>query len=167
MGLPVRGAVVLGKLYWPEKDENIILGPAMIDAYNLESTVAIYPRIVINEGLYEYIKDEKNKVYANPLASERLLLKDFIRRDEDGVLFFDILNRKITRKVGEKVIRDSKGKKVTIAWNSKSKDTWENIIENVRSMIDNCMNQKPDLHVMQKYEWLQTYLDSVRGESSG
>ena len=63
-GLCLRGAIVEGDMYWPTKKENIILGPAMIEAYKLESEIAIYPRIVVTEKLFRYIED--NGVSAHP-----------------------------------------------------------------------------------------------------
>ncbi len=50
--LCLRGAITRGKMYWPEKEENIFLGPAMLKAYVLESKIAIYLRIVVSEGAY-------------------------------------------------------------------------------------------------------------------
>lgn len=45
-GILFRGAVVIGDLY---NDKIIIFGPAMLEAYELESKKAIYPRIIIEE----------------------------------------------------------------------------------------------------------------------
>lgn len=44
----IRGAIVKGKLHI---DNQIVLGPALIKAYQLESEVAIYPRIIIDDQI--------------------------------------------------------------------------------------------------------------------
>ena len=65
-----RGGLVAGKIFHrPE----IVFGPALVDAYNLESKIAIYPRIVIHERLFSEID--------SPL----------VRRDFDGMPFLDFL----------------------------------------------------------------------------
>lgn len=51
-GFLIRGAVTIGKLY---HQNNMVFGKALVDAYNLESQTAIYPRILISKELKEYI----------------------------------------------------------------------------------------------------------------
>jgi hypothetical protein len=53
----LRGGVVIGKLI---HEENIILGPAMNDAYDLESKSALYPRITIDPDVMEMSARENN-----------------------------------------------------------------------------------------------------------
>lgn len=52
MGFLCRGGVSKGLLF---HDENIVFGPAMIDAYDLESKEAICPRIVLSKGVESFI----------------------------------------------------------------------------------------------------------------
>lgn len=51
-GLPtwVRGGIAIGDLYCGNSE---IFGPALIDAYMIEETVAKYPRIVMHESTYQ------------------------------------------------------------------------------------------------------------------
>lgn len=44
----LRGAITFGELHI---DDQIVLGPALVSAYQLESEVATYPRIIIEKGL--------------------------------------------------------------------------------------------------------------------
>ena len=44
----IRGGVTIGDLY---HDDNIVFGPAMVEAYRLESKVAKYPRIIIEKDV--------------------------------------------------------------------------------------------------------------------
>lgn len=127
-----RGAITKGKMYWPnDRKENIILGPAMIKAYELESQIAIFPRIVISRELSEYI--DKQGIEAFPISINKNKLKEFIKEDEDRVLFFDILNPNITRKNGEGI--KQKGGSFSINWDNSAEDNYEDILEQVEKTI--------------------------------
>jgi hypothetical protein len=52
-GFLARGGVTLGKLY---HRENMIFGPALIDAVNLEQKEAIYPRLLCSSDLVGYME---------------------------------------------------------------------------------------------------------------
>lgn len=43
-----RGGIVRGKLY---HDENFVIGKGLVDAYKIESEIAVSPRIVLSDGL--------------------------------------------------------------------------------------------------------------------
>jgi hypothetical protein len=79
-GYFVRGAIVRGRLY---HDDAIIFGEALIRAYDLETTVAKYPRIVVHSqviaGLPTGVLGESCK--GNVLASE------------DGPFYLNVLSR--------------------------------------------------------------------------
>ncbi len=58
-GIYIRGSLVIGKLY---AGKNIIFGQGIIDAYNMESKQAIYPRIVVDSKLVDWaVEFTKNK----------------------------------------------------------------------------------------------------------
>lgn len=73
--LLVRGGISCGNFF---KDERMIWGNALIQAYKLEGQIAIYPRIIVEPEIAEIIKSimkpEKGK----------LLCEDF-----DGIYFVD------------------------------------------------------------------------------
>lgn len=68
----LRGGVTYGKV-WIEESLNLIIGPAVVRAYELESNEAKYPRVLIDE---ECIIDRK---------------KLCVKYDEDRKLYFDFL----------------------------------------------------------------------------
>ena len=160
--LCLRGAITKGNMYWPEdKNENIILGPAMIDAYKLESQIAIYPRIILSDSLVDYINNHNIK--AKPISNNPGKLKAFIRRGEDGVYFFDTLHPHIVRKQGEKVKQyrktEQENRSFTISWNNNAKSNYGNIFIKVREIATNGIKNKDD-RIKQKYEWLKSYSES-------
>lgn len=77
-----------------------IYGPALNKAYFLESDVAKYPRIVIGDGVWDYLNSLSNKIRQHPAQTEididackgmadRCL--NLISRDKDGLLIMDYL----------------------------------------------------------------------------
>lgn len=79
-----RGAVSVSKLYM---DENIVLGPALIESYKLESEKAIYPRIILSKEVVEIVKKHINYYgdqHFSPQSSEYLI-------DVDGYCFINYL----------------------------------------------------------------------------
>jgi hypothetical protein len=78
MGWLTRGAIVLGPLY---HRDNVIFGPALLEAVDIEAHHSIYPRILISDAaLKEFdewesdprykdmIKDQFGRVVVNPFA---------------------------------------------------------------------------------------------------
>ena len=53
LGLLIRGGATIGNLYHAG---GVVIGKAMVEAYELESRVAIYPRIVVARKLYSQVK---------------------------------------------------------------------------------------------------------------
>src|SRR5205807_662034 len=52
-GMLSRGAVVEGKVLHTDK---MIFGPALVEAYDLESKAALFPRIILGDSLLEVAK---------------------------------------------------------------------------------------------------------------
>jgi hypothetical protein len=81
----LRGGVVIGKIV---HQENMIFGPAMNDAYDLESKSALYPRITIDPDVMEMSASE------NELADGLFSVKDFdhqktFEMDFDNTYYID------------------------------------------------------------------------------
>ena len=99
-GWDIRGGIELGLAMDIDKDE--IYGPALARAYNIESKVANYPRIVIGKELIRYLKliegvgsdatfsmDDK----ANGLAAKKSM--EMLALDDDGHVIVDYLGNHI------------------------------------------------------------------------
>ena len=96
-GIVSRGSIVagIGTNYF----ENEIYGPALRNAYKLESEIAQYPRVVIDGNLVEKIKEELSLKTdsAEKILQKKLAEKcfNFITRDIDGVMILDYLSVEI------------------------------------------------------------------------
>lgn len=76
----VRGGLTRGRLV---HGKNVVFGPALIDAHELESKHARYPRVIVAEALAKALFADFKAVQAKvPL----------IRRDTDGTVFLDFLS---------------------------------------------------------------------------
>ena len=75
-GLLIRGGITLGYCF---SDDFMVWGKALVRAYEIESTIAIYTRIVIDpfaDDIFDFLTNSKHK---------KLICRDF-----DGLYFIDI-----------------------------------------------------------------------------
>ena len=153
-GICLRGGISLGDMYWPDNGENITLGSALLEAYELESKIAIYPRIVFSEKL----KKSSLKINAAPFGRQGSTLDDFIRTDADGIHFLDLLHKDISRNVDESFEKQGEYFYLTRIKGNALSDLLK-----IKKIVQNIINDNigvKNLRIKQKYEWLQTYLDN-------
>ncbi|MGB4268980.1 MAG: hypothetical protein WBK20_07340 [Spirochaetota bacterium] len=167
-GLLLRGSVVVGQMYnGIEQNTNqhishnkninrILLGPAIIEAYQLENEIAIYPRILVSKKLYNEIKENNFKIYNYPISDNKKLL-DLIKKDKDGLYYFDILSKDIIRKKDEKLINNNE-KFFIILPNDSERD--DSIYSSLNDIIERHQNYR-DIKILQKINWLKNYLDNI------
>lgn len=79
-GIFIRGAIALSDLFM---NDNVVLGSALIDAYNLESKEAVYPRIIISKKVNDTIKEHLD-YYSNYIDKPQNYL---YLKDVDGHIF--------------------------------------------------------------------------------
>lgn len=88
-GVIVRGGVAFGDIY--SRDQRVF-GPAMVDAYELESKIAVFPRIVISSEWMKLLRSDRFLRSRNhTLREEVKYIKKLIREDSDGVYFVDYI----------------------------------------------------------------------------
>ena len=83
LGLLIRGGATVGPLY---HTGGVVVGQAMIEAYELESRVAIYPRIPVSRKLYAQLKSAG----VRPAGASRFVFLE----DADGIThlnYFDLM----------------------------------------------------------------------------
>jgi hypothetical protein len=82
-GFSCRGGISAGSLY---HHGQIVVGPAFISAYQLEKSVAVYPRVIVDDAAMACWKEEFSVGFHRPH------LESLIKRDRDGQHFLDIFN---------------------------------------------------------------------------
>ena len=84
-----RGGIARGDFF---SDKVMIWGNALVQAYNLECTVAIYPRIIIHPDLIADVDYLKKKSIGDGGD-----LINWVAQDQDGLCYIDYFNAKLMR----------------------------------------------------------------------
>lgn len=83
-GIFIKGAISHSKLYM---DENIVIGPALIESYKLEEEKAIYPRIILSDSAKKVV-DKHIGYYSDDAFCPQ---KKTYSIDKDGFYFLNYL----------------------------------------------------------------------------
>lgn len=86
-GIPIRGGVTVGKLV---KSWGQLYGPAIVRAYELESKIAKYPRIVVGKEVFEELAMNSG-LWVHDRTTDQEAVRSLLRQDDDGELFIDYL----------------------------------------------------------------------------
>lgn len=80
----MRGAIVLGQV---AHQDNVLFGPALIEAIRLERDVAKYPRIIVHPDAIPYV----NPTHGTDITNRFVTWQRVLRLDTDGLYYLDIL----------------------------------------------------------------------------
>jgi hypothetical protein len=83
-GFLVRGGVAIGKLI---HTDDYIFGPAMNEAYDLESKCAIYPRVLISDRLFDVARSAP--AAHHDANDEQAYVAAYLAQDSDGCHYLD------------------------------------------------------------------------------
>lgn len=87
-GILCRGAVSLGKLIHNDK---YIFGPALVEAYTLESKAALYPRVILDRSIIEIGAKYRSPIHS--FSEERTYVNDLLEKDSDGMYYVDYFHK--------------------------------------------------------------------------
>ena len=87
-GFLCRGAITRGKLIHTDE---LLLGPAFLDAYDLERKAALYPRVILDESIIQ-------AGVAAPASHhspdyERRSIESLVAKDGDGIYYIDYITK--------------------------------------------------------------------------
>lgn len=133
-GFLVRGGIDIGPVY---HNSNIIFGPAMVLAYEIESKCAIYPRIIVSDRVLNY--GYNNPTPQNTQAYEIEAINNLIRTDKDGLKFINNISQESEFDEGK----------------------YLDFILKTKNLIEVGLLTIFEPSVKQKYEWLKEYYNSV------
>lgn len=89
-GMLIRGGSTVGMV---SAGEGRVFGPGFVQAYRLESSLAVSPRIVIDPGVIETIRHHLRGAGTVSAKTELITgLRDHVRLGDDGVWFVDYIN---------------------------------------------------------------------------
>lgn len=138
LGILIRGGIAIGPLY---HNGQIVYGPAMNQAYLLESVYAVYPRIILDEQT-AVNGTLKTCAQGHTVQMEAEYIDACIRRDKDGFYYLDILRQ------------DSEL--------SDFGDEYYYWLKTVRKIIVQGLNDNmTDKRIYDKYVWMKNYFNEV------
>lgn len=87
MGFLVRGSVVAGDLHHTNE---MVFGPALVEAHRRESKIAIYPRILVDDALVEVAM--RHPAHHHSGKEELTYFQGFLVQCDDGENYIDYLS---------------------------------------------------------------------------
>lgn len=79
-----RGAVSIGKFI---HTDNYLFGPALVEAYTLESKAAMYPRVILDHTVIEAGADNGSSHHS--FSQEQEYVQSLLELDSDGMYYID------------------------------------------------------------------------------
>lgn len=136
MGIFIRGGMTAGMLY---HSENIVFGPAMNEAYCLETKCAIYPRVIVSSN---YLQTAYQNGVHQPEQEQRYFEEELhlIKKDGDGYAYVDFLNQEL---------------------NTDGTEEYIDFLERTQRAIMSALNQYNDPKILKKYYWLKEYFNET------
>jgi hypothetical protein len=168
LNVPLRGAITIGGMHWDHRWSNdtttlssqapIAFGPGLVAAYDLESTEANYPRILISDDLVRRLNGVSLDEKAFPLGKGTL--NDYCRMDSDGRYHLDVLHPQIYRKDVGSIQSKNIDDKTWMIHNTKDipLNKW---YSKVRTFICSALESMKDENLRAKYLWLARYYNSA------
>jgi hypothetical protein len=124
----VRGGWAIGKLFM---NANTVFGAPLLEAYELESTQAVFPKIILSDGVKDVVKHHMT-FYAEDNRPPHCR---YIAIDNVGTLFVHYL-----------------------MWLAEGEEIdWEPLQTHKQRVEDNLTRHKENGRVYAKYEWLAAY----------
>jgi hypothetical protein len=84
--IAVRGGIAIGKLVHTDK---LLFGPAMNEAYRLESTIAKNPRVILTKEIISAGIKYHGRQHSS--AKEEEYIHDLVNLDDDGYYYIDYM----------------------------------------------------------------------------
>ncbi len=148
-GQPIRGAIEVS--WGVEINEGEIYGPALAKAYELENTVAQYPRIVIGDFAHVYLQsfleEEINTKALFSLHNRNLaaMCLEMLIKDKDGHYILDYLGPEFTAAVTQ----------------SKSKELYQDAYQFLSNQYETHRNNR-NSKLSIRYAWLKDYFHEYK-----
>jgi hypothetical protein len=131
-GYFVRGALVKGSLY---HDDKMVFGPALVEAFRLESEVVKYPRVMVHSTVLHEAKRSVGKNY-----------REHLRFSDDGPCFLHVL----------------RWLDMAMALTEPPKDYPATLLPHCQSMIQKRFRQAIDEpRHFEKVQWFARYWNSI------
>jgi hypothetical protein len=129
VGFLVRGGIALGNIFYKDR---VVFGPALVQAVEIEKTVAGFSRVVVDRAVMPNFRQELSASYSTTLIC-----------DSDGETFVDFLSQPSSLA-------------------SIYEFEYSHVVANLRALITNSLDlfrNEPGKRA--KYEWLRSYFNKT------
>jgi len=126
-GFLARGGISFGKLIHTNK---ILMGPALIEAYELETKKAIYPRVILPSELITLSAHFRQDIHTP--KEEEEYIKQCLQKDDDEWYYIDFIN---------------------ISGELNTESDYPEYLVMIQNIIKNGLKIKKD-KIIEKYKWL-------------
>lgn len=134
LGLLIRGGITIGNLH---HESGVVFGKGLVEAYELESKVAIYPRIVVGPKIYQEASSD---------------MKSKLCQDEDGIWHLNYF-----RAMSEHALKLN-----TENSNDRSVE-WYQATQRMLNENINSLERDGKLKEMQKWFWFKDKFETIIG----
>lgn len=136
-GMLCRGGVAIGAVLHNDK---YLFGPAMVDAYTLESKAANYPRVILSEEIIKLAGQSKSQSHTE--EEEIKYVKSLLQKDSDGMYFIDYIGTSVQQELDDPEL------------------DYPIYLARIANILEAGLSSKrPDIQV--KYSWLKERYTSV------
>jgi len=87
-GILCRGAITYGKLIHTNE---VLFGPALAEAYILESKAALYPRVILHKNIIDMAGEFRSSHHSPKV--EQQYVKSLLEKDSDGMYYIDYFTK--------------------------------------------------------------------------
>ena len=140
-GYVVRGALTHGLVHL-DTESQMLIGPAFIRAYELESREAVFPRVIIDpKTIKEYRINPIFRADHHDFEEDSSYVFSLLRLDTDGYYFVDYLKAISTGEVEPPVL--------------------EGILLQHKELVERNLLSARNTGIQKKYSWLGNYHNAV------
>ncbi|MDO7874312.1 hypothetical protein Q5H93_06175 [Hymenobacter sp. ASUV-10] len=158
-GYLTRGGITIGSYY---SDENMIFSGGLVEAYQLESKVAKFPRVILSERLREAVLAEQ-QLYAH--LNRIMFVEDgdsqvFINHFNYNMLHSDYLDNELEQLLGPNGVISTSF--LELDTNEKRRQ-----LETVKGIYEGKQKAGLDARVAEKYQWILDFAEyELMGDNS-
>jgi len=149
-GILSRGGIAVGKL---RHEGGIVYGPALIEAYELESQVACYPRVVLSRDAIA----KSLSLGGSGVGCDAEWIRGFLREDHDEWEHVNILDHKASMPFHIMLPADAP---VDGPYSYSLQGLYAVKAEAIQRALEN--NPPSDHKSLSKHDWLRAYADCYR-----
>jgi hypothetical protein len=143
-GYLVRGGLTRGMLY---QDDKTVFGQALVSAYQMESQIARYPRVLVPKSVHENIISFRG---SDPKWNDAF--EGIIKRSDDGPLFLNILRPTLAK------LQYGGADQTLVAEKGRARDRLKKIGGAIQHQFDESID---DPKVFEKYQWFSRYFNET------